>query len=195
MATGLSIFVFAIAALLWYRWQKSLPHQVTALLKQAEQAHKLGDLAAAEAACLHALVCARRIWLNGRGALVTTLYNLAVLYLEQDKVAQAEQTATKALSVARCMGRKSPISTSLVALLAKIYKKLGKDLSACPAFQLSIPLLRAKYGPDSIQVGAALHELGVTLTRVGVPEKAIEALEECIPIFENRLGKDHHDVG
>jgi hypothetical protein len=121
VVAGFLILLFAIAAVLCFRWQKSLPKQANALLKQAEHAHVMGDLAAAEHDCLRAVVCARRIWLHGRSALVTTLYDLAVLYLAQGKFARAEQTAVNALTAARKMGRKSTLTTSLVALLARIY--------------------------------------------------------------------------
>lgn len=194
MAFGVSISTLAIAAILFYRWQRGLPHQATALLMQAEQANKLGNLVAAEKACLQAVAIAGRTWLDSGGIQVQTLYALAVIYLEENKLAGAEQIALKAMTAARKMGSKSPLSTSLVALLARIYKGLGKDLAACPVFQVSVPMLRAQYGPDSQQVGVALHELGVTFSRIGVPERAIEVLQECIPIFEKRLGKDHHDV-
>lgn len=115
------IFLLGIAAILCFRWQKSLPKRAIALLKQAEQAQVMGDLPAAERACLRAVACAQRIWLHGRSALVTTLYDLAVLYLEQGEFARAEQTAVNALTAARKMGKSSPLTGSLVVLLARIY--------------------------------------------------------------------------
>ena|ERR1051326_3555628 len=85
MAVGLLFFACALAAALCYRWQQGLPKQVNALLSQTEQAHKQGDLAAAESSCLRAVACARRIWFHGGAALATSLYNLAILQFEQDR--------------------------------------------------------------------------------------------------------------
>ena len=121
MAIGFSILAFAIATALCYRWQMTLPKQATALLKRAEQAHEEGDLSTAENACLRAVACARRIWLHGGSSLVTTLSELALVYLEQGQLARAEQAAVNALTAARKMGRRSPLTTSLTALLARIY--------------------------------------------------------------------------
>jgi tetratricopeptide (TPR) repeat protein len=119
---------------------------------------------------------------------------LALQCFQQDKLKEAEQAAAKAFAALQRLGRPSTLTIPLVVLIAQIYKKSGKDLSAAPVFQVAIQLLRKVYGDRSIKVGVALHELGVTLTRAGVPERAIEALEESIPILEAHYGKDHSDV-
>ena len=121
-------------------------------------------------------------------------FDLAALCFQQGKLEQAEQAAAKAFAALQGLGRASPVTIPLVVLIAQIHKEAGKDLSAAPVFQVAIQLLRKGYGDRSIKVGVALHELGVTLTRVGVPERAIEALEESIPILEAHYGKDHRDV-
>jgi tetratricopeptide (TPR) repeat protein len=165
-----------------------------ALIKQAKEAQTTGQLPAAEEACLRAVACARRTWLGRGDILVLAKYNLALLYFQQDKLDQAEQTAAQAFAALRTLGRATPLAIPLVGLIAQIYKKSGKDLSAAPVFEVSIQLLRRIHGDRSIKVGAALHELGVTLTRVGVPERAIGLLEECIPIIEEHRGKDDNEV-
>jgi tetratricopeptide (TPR) repeat protein len=194
MAVVLCSVFIAVAAIARYAWQISLPGRVTAILKEAQEAQRQGHLAEAERACLRAVDWTRRMWLRQGDARVVTLYNLALVYVQQDKVNEAEEAALRAYIAAAKIRGASPRTAPLMALLAGIYKKLGKDLSACPVFQASIPLLRRKYGPQSKEVGLALHELAVTLTRLGLPEKAIEPLEECLPILENHLGKDHHDI-
>jgi len=125
---------------------------------------------------------------------VRAQYDLALLYFQQDKLEQAEQAAAKAFAALRKLGRASHLTIPLVVLIAQIHKKSGKDLSAAPVFRVAIQLLRKVYGDRSIKVGVALHEMGVTLSRVGVPERAIEALEESIPILEAHYGEGHGDV-
>src|SRR5260370_11935612 len=121
-------------------------------------------------------------------------YNLALRYFQEGHLDQAERCATKAFTALQRTGRPSTITVPLVCLLAQIYKKSGKDLSAGRIFQVAIQLLKKCYGDRSVKAGVALHELGVTLSRAGVPERAIEALEEAIPILEECSGKDHPDV-
>src|SRR5260370_9715088 len=125
---------------------------------------------------------------------VRRLYHLALRYFQQDNLLRAERCAMKAFTALRGLGRPSSLTVPLVCLLAQIYKKSGKDLSAGRIFQVAIQLLKKCYGDRSVKVGVALHELGVTLSRAGVPERAIEALEEAIPILEECSGKDHPDV-
>jgi len=126
---------------------------------------------------------------------VRAQYNLAVRYFREGKLDRAERSAARAFTTMRRLGcRPSALTIPLVCLLAQIYKKQHKDLSAGSVFQVAVQLLRKSYGDRSLKVGVALHELGVTLTRVGVPGRAIEALEESIPILEERCGKDHGDV-
>jgi Tfp pilus assembly protein PilF len=121
-------------------------------------------------------------------------YDLAVRYFEQDNLPQAERRAVKAFRALQGMGRPSTLTVPLVCLLAQIYKKSGNDLAAGRIFRVAVELLRKCYGDGSIKVGVALHGLGVTLSRAGLPERAIEALEEAIPILEKVSGQDHSDV-
>jgi tetratricopeptide (TPR) repeat protein len=193
MAPGVLILLlaFAAVALLW--WQTNQQRQAAAFLKQASEAHDGKRLQAEEEVCLRAVACARQTWLRP-GLLAAAQYALGAVYFRQGKVEQAEQAAVQAFAALRKLRRPSAITIPLICLLAQIYKNLHKDLSAAPIFQVAIQLLRRSHGDRSITVGKALHELGVTLTRVGVPERAIDVLEECIPIFEEHLGKDHNDV-
>jgi tetratricopeptide (TPR) repeat protein len=190
LALSIAALVITAISLLW--WQISQRKQLDALLEEAKEAQKTGQIQAAEEACRRAVTCARRTWLRPK-TLVVALYDLAAIYFQQGKLEQAEQTAVEAFAALRVCGASS-VTTPLICLMAQIYKKLGKDLSAGPIFQVAIQLLHRSYGDRSIKVGTALHELGVTLMRVGVPERAIGVLEECIPIFEEHLGKDHSDV-
>jgi tetratricopeptide (TPR) repeat protein len=193
VAVALLIPLLVVTAIALFWWQTNLRKQSDALLKQAMEARKSGQVQAAEEVCRRAVTCAHRTWFRPV-TLAAALYDLAAVYFQQGKLEQAEQTAVKAFAALRKVRGASNVTTPLICLMAQIYKKLGKDLSAGPIFQVAIQLLRRTYGDRSIKVGTALHELGVTLIRVGVPERAIEVLEECIPIFEERLGKDHSDV-
>ena len=193
MALVLLILVLVSTAISLLWWQISQRKQSDTHLKEAKEAQKTGRLQDAEEACLRAVTCARRTWLR-RTTLASALYDLAAIYFQQGKLEQAEQTAGKAFAALRRVRGPSSVTLPLICLMAQIYKKLGKDLSAGPIFQVAIQLLRSRYGDRSIKVGMALHELGVTLMRIGVPERAIEVLGECIPILEERLGKEHSDV-
>jgi tetratricopeptide (TPR) repeat protein len=133
-------------------------------------------------------------WRTKREADLRKQYNLAAACFKQGQLEQAEQAAVKAFAALRKLRRASPVTIPLICLMAQIYKKQGKDLSAGPILQVAVQVLRRCYGDRSLKVGAALHELSVTLTRVGAPERAIGILEECIPILEEHLGKDHGDI-
>jgi tetratricopeptide (TPR) repeat protein len=194
MMLGPVALTLAALAGAFYWWQTSLAKSWKALLKRGREAQESGRLPDAEKALLHAVACARRTWIRCGDALVVTQHALAMFYYEQGKFEQAEQTAAKAFAALRKLPRGSRVTTQLICLMAQIYKRLGKDLSAGPIFQVAIQLLRRTHGDRSLAVGAALHELGVTLTRVGVPERAIEVLKESIPILEERLGKEHGDI-
>jgi len=135
-------------------------------------------------------------WWRSHGAAgrVKVQYDLAVVRLEEGKLEEAEQAAAKAFSALQKLGRPSTLTIPLVVLIARIHKRAGKDLSAVPVFGVAVQLLRKVYGDRSAKVGVALHELGVSLSRVGAPERAIGVLEECIPILEEHFGKEHADV-
>ncbi len=193
MALGVFILLFAVAAAALLLWQTKQRKQSVAFLKQAQEAQKTGRIQAAEEACLRAVACAHRTWLRP-GLLAAAQYDLASVYFQQRKLEQAEQFAVQAFAAVRKIRGPSPVTLPLICLLAQIYKDLGKDLSAAPIFQLAVQLLRTSFGGRYMKVGTALHELGVTLTRIGLPERAIDVLEECIPIFEEHLGQHHSDV-
>jgi tetratricopeptide (TPR) repeat protein len=133
-------------------------------------------------------------WRTKRETALRKQYNLAAACFKQGQLEQAEQAAVKAFAALRKLRRASPVTIPLICLMAQIYKKRGKDLSAGPIFQVAVQVLRRCYGDRSIKVGAALHELGVTLMRVGAPERATGILEECVQIFEEHIGKNHGDV-
>lgn len=194
MIIGLSILLSAAAAGAFYRWQRSLPKQFDSLITKAEEARARGLLTSAEEACLAAVRCAGRIRINRGDLLVVASYNLAAVYLQAGNLERAEQIALKAFAELRNFGKPSRFAIPLIGLMAQIYKRAGKDLSAAGVFEVWVQLLRKVCGSRSIKVAEALHELGVTLSRAGVQERAIAVLEECIPLFEEHRGKDHRDV-
>ena len=182
-----------IAAGVWF-WQAQLWQQAQAGIRTAQAAEKEARLDAAEKACSQAVQRANKLWWGRTPALAVARFHLARIHFQQQRFEQAEQSANIAFRQVQRLGGASPVTTSLICLMAQIWKKLDKDLSANAFFQLALKLLRAQEGGESLKVGLALHEFGVTLDRIGLPEKAIPVFEECIPIFEKHLGPDHKEV-
>ena len=175
-------------------WQTQLGRKVREAIRKSQAAEKEAKLDAAEKACSQAVRWANKLWWRRTSALAVARFHLARINFQQQRFEQAEQSANVAFRQVQRLGGASPITTSLICLMAQIWKKLDKDLSANAFFQIALKLLRAQEGGESLRVGLALHEFGVTLDRIGLPEKAIPVFEECIPIFEKHLGQDHKDV-
>ena len=193
------VLAFVLTALLLsgalaYWWQARVSKQLQDAFSQSQAAEKKGKLEAAEKTCSQAVGHAHKLLFRRSPYLAAAYFHLAHARFRQEKYGEAEQSAKTAFEHVQRLGGASPVTTSLICLMAQIWKKLDKDQSANSFFGIALKLLRAQEGSQSRRVGIALHEFGVTLDRIGLPEKAIPVFEECVPIFEIQLGKDHQDV-
>ncbi len=72
--------------------------------------------------------------------------------------------------------------------------KRGRYSEALHLLEIIVDVQRGKNGPLHEDVGAALHNVGIVLLRLGDNYKALQAFEEAVRVRKGALGRDHPQV-
>ena len=125
-------------------------------------------------------------------AVATTLNNLAGLYLEQGKDAEAEPLCKRALEILEAaLGPSHPHVGTTLNNLAELYRAQGKVAEAEPLCKRALEIREAALGPSHPHVAQALNNLAGLCRAQGTYAEAEPLFERALKILEEGLGPDH----
>jgi len=115
--------------------------------------------------------------------LATSLNNLAVLYHQQGKYAEAEPLNKRALAIRkRVLGPAHPAVANSLNNLAALYHQQGKYDEAEPLYKRSLAIVAKALGPEHPHVATSLENYAMLLRKTNRETEAarIEALAKAI---------------
>ncbi len=123
------------------------------------------------------------------------LNNLAMVYNEQGKYADAEDLFKRALAIyEKTRGASPPTVASTINNLAALYDEQGKYADAEGLYKRALAIREKALGKDHRDVAHTLHNLGVVYKEQGKYADAEGLYERALSILEKTLGKDHPEV-
>ena len=127
--------------------------------------------------------------------MATSLNNLAGLYREQGKYAEAEPLYQRALKIdEKALGPDHPDVAIRLNNLAELYRAQGKYAAAEPLLQRALKIWEKALGPDHPDVAAILNNLAELYRDQGKHAEAEPLFQRALKIDEKALGPDHPDV-
>jgi tetratricopeptide (TPR) repeat protein len=137
-------------------------------------AQKQGHYADAEESFLSALEAAEKFGPEDT-RLATTLNDLAAVYYNQGKYAQAEPLYKRALAIKeKALGPEHPVVATSLNNLAALYDTQGKYAQAEPLYKRALAILEKALGPEHPHVATSLENYATLLRntkRVAEAEK------------------------
>ncbi len=124
------------------------------------------------------------------------LNNLAVLYDDEGRYAEAETLYKQALAVTeKALGPEHVEVGTYLSNLAGVYKAQGRYAEAVPLLKRALAIAEKKQGPDHPSVAYRLNNLAVIYRAQGRYPEAEAYYKRSLAIFEKSLGPDHRNVG
>jgi CHAT domain-containing protein len=128
--------------------------------------------------------------------LALTLNNLAVVYREQGRYAEAEQLSRRSLAIReRALGPEHPDVGGSLNNLAALFHVQGRYAETEPLYRRSLAIIEKELGPDHPNVGTALNNLADLYQAQGRYAEAEPLSRRSLAIRERALGPEHLDVG
>jgi CHAT domain-containing protein/tetratricopeptide (TPR) repeat protein len=123
------------------------------------------------------------------------LDNLASLYAEHARLAEAEQLRLRALQIFRAtLDPASPHIAATLQNLAVLYQYQGRLPQALEAYLQALAVTEKAYGPDSRQVAVVADNLAGLYRSQRQFDKAEALYLRAISAFEKSVGGDHPDT-
>jgi CHAT domain-containing protein/Tfp pilus assembly protein PilF len=124
-----------------------------------------------------------------------SLNNLAVLYVAQDRYAEAEPLYKRSLAIdEKALGPDHPNVATALNNLALLYKVQGRYAEAEPLYKRSLAIREKALGPDHTNVATALNNLASLYQEQGRYADAEPLYKRSLAIDEKALGPDHPNV-
>jgi len=125
----------------------------------------------------------------------TSLNNLADLYRDQGRYADAEPLYQRSLDISeKTLGAEHPAVATSMNNLAGLYQDQGRYAEAEPLYQRSLAILERTFGPGHPSVATSLNNLaGLYQTQGRYPE-AEPLYQRSLAILERTFGPEHPDV-
>jgi tetratricopeptide (TPR) repeat protein len=120
--------------------------------------------------------------------------NLALLYLRNGHLTEAEILLEKTLSILKPHLDHTPIMATVLNNLAELYYVQGKYPQAEHLYQQSLAIREKALGKDHPDVAGSLNNLGWLYYAQGKYVEAEPLYQKNLAIREKALGKDHPDV-
>ena len=125
-----------------------------------------------------------------------SLNNLAELYRDQGRYAEAEPLYKRALAIReKALGPDHPDVGTSLNNLAELYRAQGRYAEAEPLYKRALAIREKALGPDHPDVGTALNNLAELYRAQGRYAEAEPLFKRALAIREKALGPDHPDVG
>jgi len=120
------------------------------------------------------------------------MQNLAVLYNQEGKTAQAEALLIKVLEVRRrTLGEEAPLTLSSLSSLASVYRTEGRYAQAEPMFLKAVALRRRILGEHHRDTGMSMHNLAVLYCAEGKYATGESYETKALEIFRAVLGDEN----
>ena len=121
-----------------------------------------------------------------------SLNNLAALYSDQGRYAEAEPLYKRALAICeKALGPDHPDVGSSLNNLAALYRDQGRYAEAEPLFKRSLAIREKALGPDHPDVATSLNNLAALYELQGRYADAEPLYKRSLGIYEKALGPDH----
>jgi CHAT domain-containing protein/tetratricopeptide (TPR) repeat protein len=127
--------------------------------------------------------------------LAISLNNVALLYQEQGRYADAQPISHRSLAIReKALGPDHPDVALSLHNLAALYVAQGRYMDAEPLYRRSLGIREKALGPDHPDVAISLNNLVLLYIEQGRYEKAEPLHRRSLGIFEKTLGPDHPTV-
>jgi hypothetical protein len=121
-----------------------------------------------------------------------SLNNLAVLYKDTGRHAEAEPLLKRSLAIKeKALGKGHPSLAVSLNNLALLYEDTGRRAEAEPLYQRSLAIKEKALGKDHPDVGVSLNNLALLHKDMGRYAEAEPLYKRSLAIREKALGKDH----
>ena len=127
--------------------------------------------------------------------MATALNNLAEVYREQGRYADAEGLHKRALAIReKALGQDHPEVAGTLNNLANEYKNQGRYADAEGLYKRALAIREKALGQDHPDVAQTLNNLATVYAEQGKYPDAEGLFKRALAIWEKALGQDHHDV-
>ncbi len=127
--------------------------------------------------------------------MATSLNNLAILYCEMGRYAEAEPLYRRSLEITeKQLGRDHPDVAGSLNNLAILYREMGRYAEAEPLYRRSLEITEKRLGRDHPDVAGSLNNLAILYREMGRYAEAEPLYRRSLEIREKQLGRDHPDV-
>ncbi len=125
----------------------------------------------------------------------TSLNNLALLYYNQGKYADAEPLYKRALAIKeKALGPEHPSVATSLNNLAALYRVQGRYAEAEPLHKRALAIREKALGPDHPYVATSLNNLALLYDDQGKYTEAEPLYKRALAIWEKALGAEHPEV-
>jgi len=120
-----------------------------------------------------------------------TLLNVALLYLDENKLLTAERALQKSLDILKSNGESKSVTYAIcLNNLSRVYQQSGRLNEAISTLQQALKVYEKTVGKQSPEYATATFNLGTAYLYQKSP-KALAKLKEALIIREKTLGKSH----
>ncbi len=121
--------------------------------------------------------------------------NLGMALFKLGQRDEAEAAYRRAIAIFDKLPDGALGSADALSNLAVLHKTMGQDELAISEHRRALALRERVLGPESIDVGISLNNLGEALEHAGRRSEALVPLAHALQIFEHALGPDHPYTG
>ena len=126
----------------------------------------------------------------------TSLSNLALLYQNQSRYAEAEPLYKRSLAIReKALGPEHAIVGNSLSNLASLYENQDRYAEAEPLYRRSLAIRQKVLGPEHTDVSNSLNNLAVLYQYQGRYAEAEPLYKRSLAIYEKALGPGHIVVG
>jgi tetratricopeptide (TPR) repeat protein len=169
------------------------PLEAEVLYQQARIVDRTGDARAAEQ-LFHASLRAAEAGRADTTSVAALLDLVYVVGYEQGRHADGDVLALDARAALERIGNPELQTASFEAQLGTLTGEEWKIDESLAHYQRALALREKLAGPDSLEVGMVLTNLGITYYQRGEYEKALATHQRAIAIRERLLGRSHPEV-
>jgi CHAT domain-containing protein/tetratricopeptide (TPR) repeat protein len=164
--------------------------RIDALNNLARASRALGDFAGAESAYRRTIALLEARGDKANTGIVTD--NLAVLYLHQGRLDEAERHHKRALALLEgALGRDHPSVGRAAANLGTMLNEAGRRDEAEPLLRRALAIAEAQPTKDAVSIGIIEDNLAGLLRETGRYEEARGHYERALALFEGALEPTH----
>lgn len=142
-----------------------------------------------------ALALKRQAYGSDNIDVATSLADLADLYIDQARFADAEAMLQQALAVmGRQLGSDHLSLASSLHKLASVYRREGKYEVAAPYYYRALDIRIVALGAEHPEVAHSYNSLAILHWNQGDYEEAERLYQKALAVWQNAYGTDHADV-